>query len=145
MIKLPLDELKDGMVLAADVLDPERKVLASEGDVVDGRVRARLERAGVRKAAVTDESAGLAELIHETERERERAGIATRSITKKRTQGAAPRKTGKKTGATPSDSVLLQERLVRVARMFNDHRDDPLMRELCRLSIKYAKEGLVSA
>ena len=38
-----------------------------------------------------------------------------------------------------------QGRLVLLAQMFGEYRSDNLMRELCRLAIKCAREGLVGA
>ncbi len=37
-----------------------------------------------------------------------------------------------------------QERLIRIAHMFGEHREDRLMRELCRLAIKCAQERWTS-
>ena len=42
-----------------------------------------------------------------------------------------------------SDTVIVQEQLLRLAHMFNPYRDVPLMRELCRLAIKCAQERLI--
>ena len=42
-----------------------------------------------------------------------------------------------------ADTVVVQKRLVSLAHMFNEHRDNPLMRELCRLAIKCAQERLI--
>ena len=39
----------------------------------------------------------------------------------------------------------VDERLMRVGRMFGPHRDDPDMRELCRLAIKCVQEGWIDA
>ena len=38
-----------------------------------------------------------------------------------------------------------QERLLRIAHMFSEHREDELMRELCRLAIKCAQERWTNA
>ena len=34
----------------------------------------------------------------------------------------------------------MQERFLRIARMFEEYREDEIMRELCRLAIKCAQE-----
>lgn len=47
---------------------------------------------------------------------------------------------------TEDDPALAGERLNaslrRLAHMFDPYRDDPLMRDLCRLAIKCVQEGL---
>lgn len=37
----------------------------------------------------------------------------------------------------------VEQELLRVAEMFSPHREDPLMRELCRLAVKCAQEGWI--
>ena len=41
----------------------------------------------------------------------------------------------------PSDEAIAA-RLQQLAKMFAEYKSDPLMREVCRLAIKCAKEGL---
>lgn len=48
----------------------------------------------------------------------------------------------KKAGDPAREEELVNARLLRLAHMFDPHRDNPLMRELCRLAIKCAREGL---
>jgi hypothetical protein len=48
-------------------------------------------------------------------------------------------------GDPGKDAEGAEERLLRVARMFSQHRDSDLMRELCLLAVKCAREGLVRA
>ena len=42
------------------------------------------------------------------------------------------------------DKEMLQHDLQRIAHMFSPYRDDPVMRDLCRLAIKCAQERLIS-
>jgi hypothetical protein len=39
--------------------------------------------------------------------------------------------------------VQVQRELLVIAHMFVEYRDDPIMRELCRLAVKCAQEGLI--
>ncbi len=41
---------------------------------------------------------------------------------------------------TMRDTRAIQGELARIAHMFAPHRDDPVMRELCRLAVKCAQE-----
>ena len=41
------------------------------------------------------------------------------------------------------DGMSMERDLRRIAHMFSAHRDEPLMRELCRLAIKCAQERLI--
>ncbi|MCD8350999.1 MAG: hypothetical protein LUC93_10360 [Planctomycetaceae bacterium] len=52
---------------------------------------------------------------------------------------------GKNGRLRPSTSYTpqTQKDLRRIAHMFSTHRDDPLMREICRLAIKCAQEGWI--
>lgn len=49
--------------------------------------------------------------------------------------------------APPADGddgdVSMERDLRRIAHMFSAYRDDPLMRELCRLAIKCTQERLI--
>lgn len=45
-------------------------------------------------------------------------------------------------GPAKSDTQVQRELLV-IARMFVEYRDDPIMRELCRLAVKCAQERLI--
>ncbi len=42
----------------------------------------------------------------------------------------------------PADPQEIEKNLVRIAHMFAPHRDDALMRDICRLAVKCAQEGL---
>ena len=42
----------------------------------------------------------------------------------------------------PSDEAIAA-RLQQLAKMFAEYKSDPIMREVCRLAIKCAKEGLI--
>ncbi len=42
----------------------------------------------------------------------------------------------------PADTQEIERNLVRIAHMFAPHRDDALMRDICRLAVKCAQEGL---
>lgn len=52
-------------------------------------------------------------------------------------------KSGKDTTVIESPDQAVQGDLLRIAHMFGDFRDDPVMRELCRLAIKCAQERLL--
>ncbi len=43
------------------------------------------------------------------------------------------------------ENEAVQDSLLRIAHMFSQFRDDPIMRELCRLAIKTAQERLIRA
>ncbi len=43
------------------------------------------------------------------------------------------------------ENEAMQENLLRVAHMFSEFREDPYMRELCRLAIKITQERLIRA
>ncbi len=43
------------------------------------------------------------------------------------------------------ENEAIQDSLIRIAHMFAEFRDDPLMRELCRLAIKSVQERLIRA
>ncbi len=51
----------------------------------------------------------------------------------------------RKDSKTTGDAATMESKLLRVAHMFEEHRDDLNMRELCRLAIKVAQEGLIRA
>lgn len=124
MPRMALDSLKDGMVLSRDVARRDGTVLVPAGAVLNRGHRALLAAQGVPAVEVTPESAGLAELLFGDE--------------------AQPDKPAKPAAgyAGPAADVV-QTRLVRLARMFAEYKSDPLMREVCRLAIKCAKEGLI--
>lgn len=46
-------------------------------------------------------------------------------------------------GGSGEDAARVQRNLMRIAHMFGEYRDDRLMREMCRLAIKFAQEGLI--
>ena len=48
--------------------------------------------------------------------------------------------TGREPG--PNDTQVRQE-LMLIARMFAEYREDPVMREFCRLAVKCAQEGVI--
>lgn len=110
------------MVLARDVHDGAGRVVMRAGCAVDAAVRARLEKLNIRKVEIRDGDAGGAG----------------------RTAAVACGQDGN-VDAGKSDSIIIQGHLMKIAHMFNDHRNDPIMRELCRLAIKCAQERLISA
>ncbi len=42
----------------------------------------------------------------------------------------------------PADPQEIAKNLLRLAHMFVPHRDDALMRDICRLAVKCVQEGL---
>ncbi len=42
-----------------------------------------------------------------------------------------------------ADTQEIERELLRIARMFAPYRENALMRDLCRLAVKCAQEGLV--
>lgn len=112
--------LSDGMVLARDATDARGRLVAPAGTTITQDVRTRLFRARVQAVEVRDQAAEPGAPVSAGQKENEK-------------------------GKGNSDSVIIQGHLVKIAHMFNDYRDDPLMRELCRLAIKCAKERLLRA
>jgi hypothetical protein len=146
-----LTELQDGVIVKDDVKAVDGSIVVASGTVLSAAVRRKLRKANIVTIAVTEESAGLADLIAEVDEERppERRissrtrfmprdldGTATTSRRKTTSRGTEKKKAA-------SETTLTQQRLLRVAVMFSEYRDDELMRELCRLAIKSAKEGWV--
>ncbi|MCC8190569.1 MAG: hypothetical protein LIP77_08050 [Planctomycetes bacterium] len=112
--------LEDGMILSHDVLDRDGAVILPAGIDVDRHVRSRLVMAGVRKVAVRDGA--------------DRAAVAPAGTSSSLAGPASPSR---------NETAALQAALQKIAHMFADHRDDPLMRELCRLAIQCAREGVL--
>lgn len=119
---LRITSLEDGMVLAKDAMDDRGNVVLRAGAVVNKAARDRLFLSRVRKVTVRGDT-----------NVRKAANGATTII------GPNPDELPKK-----SETAIIQENLLKVAHMFNDYRDDRLMRELCRLAIKCAQERLIS-
>lgn len=126
--------LMDGMILDQAVTVSGRE-LFPEGVQVDRDVVARLVSAGVVKVMVTEESYGLAALLVGSGLKAEPRAGATRVLSSPGAGESRPR---------PADTTRMQANLLRLAHMFNEHRADRLMRELCRLAIKCAQERLIS-
>ncbi len=147
-----LTELQDGVIVDDDVRSADGSILVARGTVLTASVRKKLRKANIVTIAVTVESAGLADLIAEVDGER---SPGKRSAS--RTTRYAPRdldgrpslsgrkesRSEEKTKKPASQTTLTQQRLLRVAVMFSDYKEDELMRELCRLAIRSAKEGWV--
>lgn len=136
MQTVPVRSLVPGMVVAADVVDREGNRLLDAGAVVEAKTAARLASRGVTRVRVTAESHGLSTMVAQVE---EDGKGGTRFIEK---QPAAESEEASRFGKP--DTNIVHDRLLRLAHMFNDHRGDPLMRELCRLAIKCAQERLMS-
>ncbi len=124
-----IKSLIDGTVLAKDAWTPEVGVVVPAGTVVSRDVVKRLAAAGIMKAEVTEESHGLASMLPD--------GAAKPAATGESDVTESKRK------PFAADTTQVQANLIRVARMFHEFRDDPLMRELCRLAIKCAQERLI--
>lgn len=120
MREISLGDVQDGMILARDAVDPFGNQVLPVGTVINAQVRSRLKMGRVAKVFVSDS--------------RRPTGV-----------GIAPGGLAGESEDDPSksDSVIVQESLLRLARMFNEHRENPLMRELCRLAIKSAQERLI--
>lgn len=118
---LPLSSLKAGMILARDALDASGEVVFPEGTILDQSVLSRLRKAEVEKAAVKGRT----------------------SMRRRATRiGARPAPAPEPEVRADADAET-EERLKRLAIMFSSHRDDPLMREVLRIAILCAREGLV--
>lgn len=50
---------------------------------------------------------------------------------------------GREQPRTLVDNERVEKNLLRVANMFIPHRNDPVMRELCRLAVKCVREGWI--
>lgn len=123
MPMVPVSQLGDGMVLAQDVFDAGGALLFGAGIVITEKHRVLLAMRKIAKVRVTEESYALSELAN-----------------------PAPAGGGDGSGhAVAPDTAIIQNRLLRLAYMFNEHKNDPLMRELCRLAIKCTQEGIVRA
>lgn len=147
MPRIKVSELKDGMVLDSDVPGKDGKTLIPAGSVVSGKHQVVLKAAQVRYVDITDESAALAEMLYQEDYDLAVTARRTASgryhvvrAEPKASAGAADDADGKN---DPADTVVVQRRLVMLASMFGEYRDDPVMRQLCRLAITCAKEGLI--
>lgn len=145
-----LAELQDGVIVDDDVKAADGSIVVTRGTVLSTAVRRKLSKANIVTIAVTEESAALADLIAEVDEERpleKRTSTRTRFIPRDLNSKAttsrrkSTTRVGKKKPA--SKTTVTQQRLLRIAAMFTEYRDDELMRELCRLAIKSAKEGWV--
>lgn len=151
MSRVDVDNLMDGMVLGQDVLDPDRGVLIPAGSVLSQKHRVVLASARIPFVEITDESAGLAELLFDAgprTRRLEKESLPVVPIRDERPKPASRGGTSAKARQARSagaDAALVQRRLVMLAHMFGEFKDDPIMRKLCRLAIKCAKEGLIGA
>lgn len=137
--------LMDGMVLGKDVVDADRAVLIPAGSVLSRKHRAVLGSAGISSVEITEESAGLADLLLDSGLDARRpeksdgAPLREEEGAGRPSGGAHPAKTAS------ADAGLVQRRLEMLAHMFGEHKDDPIMRRLCRLAIKSVREGLIDA
>ena len=109
---LSLGMLKEGLVLARDVVRRDGTVLAPAGTVLDMNHCINFAEEGYVSIEVTAES------IHACEQ-------------------LAPAENP----ALSADAIAV--RLQQLAKLFAEHKSDPLMREICRLAIKCVKEGLI--
>ena len=116
-----ITSLEDGMILAKDATDDSGAVIFRAGTVVNRDIRNRLAMSDVRRVTVRGETKIV------------RAANGATTIVAPR-----PAETPQKT-----ETAIIQEDLLKVAHMFNDYREDRLMRELCRLAIKCAQERLI--
>ena len=113
---LRFGELSEGMVLAVPATDVAGNVVLPAGSVIDKAALNRLRQARIGGVNVVETG-----------------------------RGQAPQGDAKQQGVLlPPDTVVVQARLMKLARMFNEYREDPMMRELCRLAIKCAQERLIS-
>lgn len=138
MQTVPTRSLVPGMVVAADVVDREGNKLMDAGAVIEAKTAARLASRGVTRVRVTDESYGLSAMVAAVEEDGRVEG-GTGRIEKQ--SAIEPEEVSR---LSKPDTSIVQERLLRLAHMFNEYRDDQLMRELCRLAIKCAQERLMS-
>lgn len=120
--------LTGGMVLARDALGPDGSVVLRAGAVVDDEILSILTERRVRQVEVTQDSF-----------DRAFPGASGEKPSPSDTGMMRPPEMAK------AATSIVQARLVRIAHMFAEHRDDPLMRELCRLAIKCAQERLIRA
>lgn len=118
MHPIPVDEIQDGDVLATDALDASGKVLLGQGTVLSTKHRRILAGRGIASVVVR--------------REGEEGG------------GSLPAAAG---DADSEDEVELtpgaQRRMKAIEHAFAGMHDDELMRELCRLCLKHARQGLL--
>lgn len=150
MNRKKLAELQDGVIVDDDVKAADGSIVVTRGTVLSTAVRRKLSKANIVTIAVTEESAALADLIAEVDEERpleKRTSTRTRFIPRDLSGKATTsrRKSTTRVGKKKprSKTTVTQQRLLRIATMFTEYRDDELMRELCRLAIKSAKEGWV--
>ena len=123
MPMVPVSQLGDGMVLAQDVFDAGGALLFGSGIAITEKHRVLLAMRKIDKVRITEESYALSELANPAPNAGE----------------------GGSGHAVAPDTAIIQNRLLRLAYMFNEHKNDPLMRELCRLAIKCTQEGIVRA
>lgn len=45
--------------------------------------------------------------------------------------------------AEPAENECMEKAFLRIAHMFSPYREDPIMRELCRLAVKSVREGWI--
>ena len=110
------------MILSKDATDDAGNVIVPAGTRVDRSIRNRLLMSRVRKVTVRGDTNVV------------ESPNGTRTIIRPN-----PDEMPKK-----PDTVVVQENLLRLAKMFQPYRDDELMRELCRLAIKCVQERLIS-
>lgn len=116
MTQIRITAMEDGMILSAAATDASGRVVLPAGTVIDNAARNKLLMARVRKVSIRPPATG-----------------------RPRTDSpSAGTEAGDK-----SDSVIMQEQLLRLAHMFEPFKEDPLMRELCRLAIRCAQERLI--
>ncbi len=166
MVRMHLTELKNGMVLDRDLCGLDGHTLLPAGAVLDDKKKSAIASAGIEYAHITEESAGLAALLFDESLEK---AAKKRSQTAVKIAGDSGRpaartapggeQNGKK--ATPASAFFsgrgkagggesapvppdLPLHLKRIADMFSAYKSDEIMRNLCRLAIKCAKEGIVS-
>ncbi|MDR0362574.1 MAG: hypothetical protein LBJ46_07835 [Planctomycetota bacterium] len=114
---LPIASVRTGMTLSSDATRPDGVVVVTAGTVIDGNNLSRMRDLGVEAVAV-------------------RGGSSTRRARSQTRIHAA--------GKRPADDpAAVEDRLKRLAAMFSEHRQDPVMRELLRLAVLCAREGLV--
>lgn len=119
---LPLDDIRDGMVLAEDILDAHGQPLLTAGQPLSAERREWMRTRGVDRVAVrTPEddagSAGPSEYRAYAPPPTDDADFAARQ-------------------------AEIRARLERLRFMFVEHRDDPRMVDLYRIACRVAREGM---
>ncbi|MBN2711753.1 MAG: hypothetical protein JXR97_04870 [Planctomycetes bacterium] len=120
MKKIPLSQIEDGMILGTDVLDDNGNVLLGVGTSIGEKHKGMLSRRGIENVVVTDPE----------------------QVAVNDAKDAAEKAMEAEAGEEElSDAAKKQ--IARIEHAFSDVLGDPNMRELYRLSLKWARKGAV--